>query len=87
LLLIKNLKNVLTEIEVENIQELHLPLGKLHFTPLMYPHIGDLTPNVQKLIDDPHDVKNTCQSRPSVHLLVTLDEKEVTCITRDLLSK
>jgi hypothetical protein len=36
-------------------------MGKLHFTPLFYPRVGDLALNVPKLLDDPPELANVWQ--------------------------
>jgi hypothetical protein len=47
-------------------------MGKLHFTSLMDPPIGDLTLNVQFLVDDPLDVVHLFHRGPFVHMPVVL---------------
>jgi hypothetical protein len=44
-------------------------MEKLHFTPLIYLSIGDTTPNVQFLVDNPFNVSHLWQSEPSVYLI------------------
>jgi hypothetical protein len=61
--------------------------GKVHFTPLMYPPIGNLTPNVQFLVDDPSEVVSVCHREPSVHMPVILDKNCVTCSARSRLTQ
>jgi hypothetical protein len=45
----------------------------------MYPPIGNLTPNVHFLVDDPPDVVHLFHVGPSVHLVCQKWRKEVTC--------
>jgi hypothetical protein len=61
--------------------------GEITLYPLKYLLFGVLAPDVQNLVDDPSNLANYWQLIPFVHLSVTLDEKEVICIARDLLSK
>jgi len=62
-------------------------MGKLPFTPLKYPLIGELTPNVPILVDDPPELANLSQLIPSVHLVINFDGKTITCNASDILSK
>lgn len=55
-----------------------LPLQSIH-------QFGVPTPNVQNLVDDPPNLANYWHLIPSVHLSVTLNGNEVTCVERDLL--
>jgi hypothetical protein len=52
--------------------------------PLIYPRCGDLPHNVPKLVHDPPELANVWQNQPSVQSTVRLDEKSVTCKSRDL---
>jgi hypothetical protein len=61
--------------------------GKAHFTPLMYLPIGNLTPNVYFLVDDPLEVVFVCHRGPSVHMPVILDENRVTCSAQSRLTR
>jgi hypothetical protein len=62
-------------------------MGKVHFTPLMYPLIGNLMPNVQFLVDDPPEVVYVCHRGPSVHMPVILYGNRVTCSARSRLTQ
>jgi hypothetical protein len=72
---------------MKHIKKSHQYNGEITLYPLKYLLFGVLAPDVQNLVDDPSNLANYWQLIPFVHLSVTLDEKEVICVARDLLSK
>jgi len=61
--------------------------GKYTLPPLMYPPIGNLTPNVYFLVDDLLEVVSVCHRGPSVNMPVILDGNRVTCSARSRLTR
>jgi hypothetical protein len=53
--------------------------------PLIYPRLGNISPNVPKFRYDPTEFANMWQKIQSVHSPVCLDGKSITCIARDRL--
>jgi hypothetical protein len=72
-------------VQITHLNTSEFRMGKRHFAPLIYPSCGNIPPNVQKFTYNPPELANVWQKIQSVHSLVCLDAKSVTCNTHDRL--